>query len=275
MTLELGLFGCGTIGTAIAEAIADDSLDATIGSIYDRHDDRITTLIETVGGDDEIRVVREPVALADGVDLVVEAAGQQAVASVAVPTLERGCDLLVLSVGALADRSLYEAVLGATQRGGGTLYVPSGAIAGLDSIKAAAAADELEAVSLTTTKPPESFEGAPHVVDNEIDLAAIDEPRVIFEGPATGAAASFPANINVAIALSLAGIGPDRTTVRIVADPAVDTNCHHIEAVGGVGQLETTVRNVPSPTNPKTSYLAPLSAIEKLRGLTARVNVGT
>jgi len=98
---------------------------------------------------------------------------------------------------------------------------------------------------------------------------------VIFEGAATEAAQAFPSNVNVAISLSLAGIGPDQTDVTIVADPAEENNVHQIEAVGSAGRIETTVQNVPSPTNPKTSYLAALSAIEKLRGITAATSTGT
>jgi aspartate dehydrogenase len=135
--------------------------------------------------------------------------------------------------------------------------------------------EELESVSLTTTKPPAGLEGAPYVVGNDIDLSEITGPTEIFAGAAKEAAAAFPSNINVAIALSFAGIGPDETSVRIVADPQEENNIHRIVAEGGMGRIETEVRNVPSPTNPKTSYLAAISAIEKLRGLEAAIDIGT
>ncbi|KDE60036.1 aspartate dehydrogenase [Halostagnicola sp. A56] len=274
MTRSIAIFGCGTIATEIARAIADGTIPATLDVIYDRHPEQIAATqdqfddrsqpVEASGPDDLLEA-----------DLIVEAAGQTAVEEIATDALEADRDCLLLSIGALADETLREEIVDAARTSKGRLYAPSGAIAGLDSIKAAALTGELESVSLTTTKPPAGLEGAPYVVDNDIDLSAIGEPTVIFEGPATDAAAAFPSNINVAVALSLAGIGPDETAVKIIADPDEENNVHRISADGGSGDIETTVRNVPSPTNPKTSYLAAVSAIEKLRSLEASIDIGT
>ena len=274
MPQAIGLLGFGTIGREIARAVADGTVDADLVGVCDNHPaDAADVLADLFGADGPTADSSLDVLLGEA-DLVVEAAGAGAVRDHAVEVLDAGCDLVVLSVGALADASLREDVLGAARRNDAVVHVPSGAIAGIDAIKAAAITGELESVSLTTTKPPAGLAGAPYVEEHDVDLD-VEEPTTVFEGSAAEAAPAFPSNINVAMALSLAGIGPEETTVQIVADPDEENNVHHIEAAGGMGQIETTVRNVPSPTNPKTSYLAAVSAIEKLRGLGATVRVGT
>lgn len=274
MTRSIAIFGCGTISTEIARAIADGTLTSELDVIYDRHPENIATIQDQFGDRSQPVGAADPDDLLEA-DLIVEAAGQTAVEEIATDALSANCDCLLLSVGALADEQLRTDVFDAARASEGRLYAPSGAIAGLDGIKAAALTGDLESVSLTTTKPPAGLEGAPYVLNNDIDLTAIDEPTVIFEGPATEAASAFPSNINVAVALSLAGIGPTETAVRIIADPDEENNVHQITATGGAGDIETTVRNVPSPTNPKTSYLAAISAIEKLRSLEISIDIGT
>ncbi len=274
MTLRIGLLGCGTIGTEIATAVDDGTIpDAELTAVYNRTRTAAASLVDSL--DSTPSIVDSASELSAESSLVVEAASQSAVQDVAVDVLESGTSLMLLSVGALADPELRRDVVGAADRESSRLYVPSGAIAGLDAIKAAALTEELSTVSLTTHKPPAGLAGAPHIERHDIDLSALEEPTVVFEGSAKDAATAFPSNINVAIALSLAGTGPTETTVRIVADPAEENNVHRIEARGSAGRIETEVRNVPSPTNPKTSYLAALSAIETLRGITSTVSVGT
>lgn len=274
MTLSVSLVGCGTIGREIARAFADGTVAADLTAVYDRNQERRQVVVDEFDDDHPVPVDAVPDLFEHG-DLVVEAAGQSAVGEVAVPALDAGCDVFLLSVGALADADLRERVLQTAEHGDQRVHVPSGAIAGLDAVKAAALTGDLDAVSITTTKNPDALEGAPYLVESDVDVHGLDAATTVFEGPATEAALAFPSNINVAMALSLAGIGPDETTVLIVADPDEENNVHHIEATGDMGSIETTVRNVPSPTNPKTSYLAAISAIEKLRGLGATVGVGT
>ena len=144
-----------------------------------------------------------------------------------------------------------------------TIYLPSGAIAGLDGIKSVK--DELDSVYLTTTKHPRSLKGAKFFENSSLDIDSIESSTVIFEGMARDAVSLFPANVNVAALLSLSGIGSEKTMVRIVADPDTDKNTHHIEALGKFGKMEFTIENFPDPSNPKTSRLAILSAIETLR----------
>ncbi|WP_135536029.1 aspartate dehydrogenase [Halostella pelagica] len=275
MTFTVGLIGCGTIGQEIARAFANGTIDADLARIYDRNPEKRQAVVDSFEKRDQPTAVDEITVLSRDVNLVVEAAGQSAVADVTVPSLEAGCDVLLLSAGALADADLRRQILRAADEQDRIVHVPSGAIAGLDAVKAASLTGDLEAVSLTTTKNPAGLEGAPYLLENDIDVQDFETATTVFEGPATEAASAFPSNINVAMALSLAGIGPDETTVQIVADPAEENNVHQIEATGEMGSIETTVRNVPSPTNPKTSYLAAISAIEKLRGLSATLRVGT
>ena len=154
------------------------------------------------------------------------------------------------------------------------IYVPSGAIAGLDTVKGAAEAG-ISRVTLTTRKPPRGFKGVPYVVQQGIDLTAITESTLIYSGSAMDAVSFFPASINVAAALSLAGFGPTRTCVRIYADPDCIRNSHEVEVVGDFGRLVTHTELLTEPNNPKTSVLAALSAIALIRRITASIVVGT
>jgi aspartate dehydrogenase len=152
--------------------------------------------------------------------------------------------------------------------------VPSGAIGGLDILKGARIGG-LEECRLTTTKPPRALKGAPGIMELGIDLDAIDSPTVVFEGPANQAVRLFPKNVNVAAAVSLAGIGSERTTIRVVADPAAERNAHEFVARGAFGEASVRLVNLPSPANPKTSYLVILSLIAALRSLGETLQLGT
>lgn len=168
-----------------------------------------------------------------------------------------------MSVGALLDESIYDILHDACSHFRKTIYLPSGAIAGLDGLKSVK--DELESVSITTTKHPNSLKGATFFETFDIDLDSIAKPTTIYEGTAKEAVSLFPANINVAALLSLSGIGSDKTAVKIVADPSTDKNIHHIEARGKFGRMTFNIENLPDANNPKTSRLAILSAIQTLK----------
>lgn len=206
-------------------------------------------------------------------DIVIEAAGQAAARAYTVPLLEHGVDVMLMSVGALAEPAFLEQVAGAAARHGRRVYLPSGAIGGLDVLRAARI-DTLSEVTLVTSKAPRALAGAPFFATHPIDLDAIRERTVIFDGPAREAVRLFPANVNVATALSLAGIGADRTRMQVVADPALDRNVHEVFARGSFGELRLRVENVPSPANPKTSFLACLSGLATLRRLTDPIQLG-
>ena len=177
-----------------------------------------------------------------------------------------------MSVGALLDESIFEVLYDACKEFKKTIHLPSGAIAGLDGIKSVK--DELESVTLTTTKHPRSLKGAKFFENHDVDLDIISKPTEIFSGTARQAAVQFPANINVAALLSLAGLGGNLTQVKIIADPDTDKNTHQINAKGKFGEMSFTITNLPNPDNPKTSRLAILSAIEKLRDICSENRLG-
>lgn len=270
---KIGLLGCGAIGTQIALAIESGKISAVLTHVYDFDKAKSETLVLRLKKKPEI--VDNPHLLSSNpVDIVVEAASQDAVRNHALSVIQNRKDLMIMSVGALLDESVLEILLDACKEFGKKIYMPSGAIAGLDSLKAVK--DELESVTLTTTKNPKSLVGAKFFEVNKISLDSIAERTVLFEGTAKDAVRLFPANINVAALLSLAGIGSTKTTVKIVADPATDKNTHRIEATGKFGKISITVENVPDQTNPKTSRLAILSAIECLRAACSDgIRIGT
>lgn len=208
------------------------------------------------------------------VDLVIESASQNAVRLIVPQALEAGRDVMVLSVGALADEELRERIFRLAKQNNSKLYFPSGAVVGIDGINSASAA-EISSVTLTTRKPPSGLAGAPYVVCKGIELEKIVKETVLFEGPASEAVKAFPANVNVAATISLAGIGFKRTKVIIIADPALSINVHEITVEGKFGNFFTRVENLPSPENPKTSYLAALSAISTLKKILNQVKIGT
>ncbi|ABM80534.1 Archaeal DUF108 domain protein [Hyperthermus butylicus DSM 5456] len=197
-------------------------------------------------------------------DVVVEAASQQAVREYGLRVLESGADLIVLSVGALMDRDLLAKLVEAARRKRRHIYTPSGAIAGLDAVYALSL-NGIRSVRLVTRKPPRALKDAPYVREKGINLDETREPTTIYVGPASEAVKYFPANVNVAAALSLAA--KKEATVEIVADPTVERNIHEIHVDSEASKLTIRVENTPSPMNPRTSYLAALSAIALLKRL--------
>jgi len=188
--------------------------------------------------------------------LCVECAGHTAVDEAVIPLLQRGVDAILVSVGALASASLREKVNRAMTLGDSTLTLVSGAVGGIDALRAARMGG-LDSVRYTGRKPPHAWRGSPAEV--QFDLLTIDKPTVIFEGTAGESARLFPKNANVTAAIALAGIGFERTSVTMMADPGVEQNVHEIEAVGAFGRLSIRLENNPLPDNPRTSWLAAMS----------------
>ena len=267
--LKVGVVGCGTIGSEICRAIDEGQVLARLVGISDIDRTKAEGLARGLQTSVPVMHLTD---LIQASDLVLEAASKAAAPAIIRGALERSRDVLIMSVGGLLEYA--EEMLQLARRQGKQLYVPSGAIGGLDAIKGAMVG-KVSRVTLTTRKPPRGLEGAPYVVEKGIDLKALKEPTIIFSGSAREAVPAFPANVNVAAALSLAGIGADETVVRILADPTCDKNIHEIEAEGEFGRLSVRMENVPSPHNPKTSYMAALSAIALLRRITASLVVGT
>ena len=273
MLKKIGLLGCGAIGTQIAQAIDSGKIPAALTHVYDFDKNKAESLI--------VKLAKKPIIVenphllsSNNVDIIVEAASQDAVKNHALSVLQNRKDLMIMSVGALLDESVFEILYDACIEFKKKIYLPSGAIAGLDAIKSVK--DELESLTLTTTKNPKALAGAKFFEVHKMDITTIKQKTTIFEGAAKEAVALFPANINVAALLSLAGLGSTKTQVKIVADPSTDKNTHQIEAKGKFGKISIQVENIPDPTNPKTSRLAILSAIECLRAVCSDdIKIGT
>jgi aspartate dehydrogenase len=207
-------------------------------------------------------------------EAVVEAASHDAVREHLVPLLEAGIGVVVLSAGALADEALRRAAESASTRSGALFYVPSGGIGGLDALKTACLGG-VDEVSIEVAKPPAAWRGIAYVEALRIDLERLGERRTLFEGPARDGVPHFPQNVNIAAVLSLAGVGMDRTQLKVVADPALKLNTHTIRVSGRTGRFTLVLENVPSPDNPKTSWLACYSAIAALRCVGTNIRYGT
>jgi aspartate dehydrogenase len=270
---RIGLLGCGAIGTQIAIAIDTGIIHAQLTHIFDSDKKNAENLITKLK---QKPIIVENVHLlsSNPVDLIVEAASQQAVSDNALSILQNRRDLMIMSAGALLDESVFEIISDACKEFKKTVYLPSGAISGLDAIKSVK--NELDYVTITTTKHPKSLEGAKFFETSTLDLDNISTSTTIFEGTASEAVRLFPKNVNVSALLSLAGLGSHETIVKVVADPNIDKNVHQIESKGKFGKISTTVENVPDPSNPKTSRLATLSAIETLRSICSDgIKIGT
>jgi aspartate dehydrogenase len=208
--------------------------------------------------------------LAEVADIVVECAPSKLVRAIVAPVVKRGKTAIVLSVGALLDN---EDLIDLAKENGGQIVVPTGALIGLDAVTAAAEGT-IHSVRLVTRKPLKGLAGAPHLVENNIKIEGLTEPLRIFEGSAREAAKGFPANLNVGVALSLAGIGADRTQVEIWADPLVTRNTHRIEVDSDSARFSMSIENIPSE-NPKTGRITALSVIACLRKQRASLRIGT
>jgi aspartate dehydrogenase len=206
--------------------------------------------------------------------VVVEAASHEAVREHLVPLLDAGVSVVVLSAGALADDALRAGAEGAAAKSGALFYVPSGGIGGLDALKTACLAG-VDEVSIQVAKPPQAWKGIAFVERSGIDLDGLQAPKTLYEGPAREGVPHFPQNVNIAAVLSLAGIGMDRTRLKVVADPALTLNTHTIRVAGAAGRMTLVLENVPAPENPKTSWLACYSVLAALRALQSKVRYGT
>jgi aspartate dehydrogenase len=203
-------------------------------------------------------------------DIIIECAPKSVFAEIGNSAISRGKTFMPLSVGALLDNP---ELLRSAEENGALIFVPTGALLGLDAVKAVAEGD-VTSISLVTRKPPNGLRGAPYLVDNQISVDNLQEAKQVFSGSARDAAKAFPANVNVAAALALAGIGPERTTVEVWADPAVNRNMHTISVDADASSFTMSIQNVPSET-PATGKITALSVIAALRRFTATLVVGT
>jgi len=254
--MKLGIIGCGAIGTDVAKA-ADKMKEIQKIYLFDINkpaSDKLSRALKKA----QIKTVED---FLDDVDVVFEAASQQAVVEYGLKVLDAGKDLVVMSLGSLFDDNFRKKLENTARKNGCKIYLPAGAVCGIDGVLAASM-EEINSVTLVTTKPPASLD------------VKVDGRTIIFKGNAREAVKKFPKNINVAACLSLAGLGFDKTKVEIVADPVETRINHKILAHGKFGRLRAEVENMPNPNNPKSSYMASLSAIAILRRIIDPIQVG-
>jgi aspartate dehydrogenase len=264
---RVAIAGLGPIGTRLAKALDDGIEGLTLAAVSSANIEKHRSWLDKL----RKRPATLPIeALTDAADIVVECAPSRLVRSIVAPVVSRGKTAVVLSVGALLDN---EDLIALAKEKGGQIVVPTGALIGLDAMTAAAVGT-IHSVQMVTRKPLKGLEGAPYLVEHKIDIADVKSPLKIFDGTAREAAKGFPANLNVAVALSLAGIGADRTKVEIWADPTVTRNTHRIEVDSDSARFSMTIENIPSE-NPKTGLITALSVIACLRKLSAPLRVGT
>ncbi|MCC7272041.1 MAG: aspartate dehydrogenase [Alphaproteobacteria bacterium] len=265
--LRVAIAGLGAIGLEIARRLDAGVPGLWLSAVSARDRDGAAARIAGFAEPPPVLPVEE---LPDVADIVVECAPKTAFAQILEPAIEAGRIVMPLSVGALLDRmDLVERA----RETGARIIVPTGALLGLDAVRAAAEGT-IESARIVTRKPPKGLAGAPYLEQHGIDMATITVPTKVFDGSARDGARGFPANVNVAAALSLAGIGPDRTRLEIWADPTVTRNTHTIVVEADSARLTMTIENVPSE-NPRTGRITPLSVVAALRGLVAPLKIGT
>ena len=265
--MKLGVVGLGVIGKAVVKAADEGRVPVEIPVAATRSPDKVKDFLASL---ENPPCMTDLAGVAQAADVVMEASGGNTVEAICHESFTRGKDVIINSVGALLDR---DDLIEEAKRSGSRIFVPSGAIIGLDGLKGASAGS-MESVTMTTRKPPESLRGAPYIEARGIDLDSMDEPTVIFEGTPLEACKAFPANVNVCAAVSFAGIGPRRTKMRVVCDPTVNRNIHEVEAVGEFGRSFIRIENVPSE-NHRTGILTYLSTFSFLRDRTSTLIVGT
>lgn len=266
--LRVGLAGLGAVGLAVARQLDAGIHGLTLAAVSVRDLEKARRNLPSMANG--LRTCA-PEELAEHCDVIVEGLPPAAFRSVAAAAIEGARIFMPLSVGQLLEN--WDLVDRARETGA-RILVPTGALIGLDAVRAAAEGD-IRSVTMITRKPPGGLEGAPYLKQHGISLAGLKEPLKVFDGSAREGARGFPANVNVAAALSLAGIGPDRTRLEIWADPAVDRNMHRIEVDADTARFGMWIENVPSVENPRTGKITALSAVAALRGLVSELKVGT
>jgi aspartate dehydrogenase len=265
--LRVAVVGLGPIGTRVVDALDQGIEGLVLSAVSVQHPEKHQSRLARLKKPPAILPIGE---LCDVADIVVECAPAGLLRSIVAPFAASGKIAIVLSAGALLD---HEDLIELAKRHGGQIVVPTGALIGLDAVTAAAVG-KIHSVRMVTRKPVRGLAGAPYIVEHNIDIESITEPLKIFDGTAREAAKGFPANLNVAVALSLAGVGPDQTRLEIWADPALTRNTHRIEVESDSARFSMSIENIPSE-NPKTGLITALSVIAYLRKQRACLRVGT
>lgn len=267
--LKVAIAGLGAIGLAVARRLdAGDVPGLTLAAVAARDHDRARRLIAGLRSAPELLGLA---GLAEAADVVVECLPSKHFAEVARAAVARGRIFMPLSVGALLD---HMQLVELARQTGARIVVPTGALLGLDAVRAAAEG-KIASATIVTRKPPAGLAGAPLLVERGLSVEGLKEPLKVFAGSAREAIAGFPANVNVAVALSLAGIGPDKTRIEVWADPTVTRNTHTVTVKSDSADLTMTIANIPSAENPRTGRITALSVLAALRRLTAPLVVGS
>jgi aspartate dehydrogenase len=266
---EIAIIGCGVIGSELAQNIDNKAIpNCLLSAIFDIDKNKLKTLFD--------KLTNKPAIFSDfkdfvestqfnAIDLVIEAASITAVLTFGNEILKKGKDLMIMSVGAFSNYKFYEEIMQYIGTKSNNVFLPSGAIGGTDIIRSIK--NHIDSITLITTKNNKSFKGAPFFTNNQINIDEISNKQIIFDGNAEDAIKQFPSNVNVSALISLAGIGFKQTNVKIVVDPDISNNIHEIFVKWKFGEFTIKISNKPSLENPKTSYLAILSAIECLRSI--------
>ena len=259
--IKIGVAGCGALGSIVCKALQTGIEGYEFIGVSD--------ITEPDFGVPNMSFAE----LADACDMVVECLPPAIVPELAKHVLSRNKTLMMVSACALILSPEINDMAAASS---GRIMVPSGALSGLDAVAAlncAGIASGIEQAIIATTKHPRGLKGAPYIVSENIDLDALTEKTLIFSGNAFDAAKAFPANVNVAATLSLAGIGPEKTRVEVWADPEAQGNKHEVTVTGGSSTIKTSVENLPDPSNPKSSMLAGHSIVAALKKRTKVITV--
>jgi aspartate dehydrogenase len=265
--LRVAIAGLGSIGSKIATALDRGIEGLTLSAVALRDPAKHHAFLSGLRSPPQIMPIDQ---LGEVADIVVECAPSSQLRAIVEPALTRGRAAVVVSVGGLLE---HFDLVDLARANGGRILVPTGALIGLDAVNAAALGT-IHSVKMVTRKPIDGLKGAPFIVQNNIDIDKLREPLKLFEGSAREAAKGFPANVNVAVALSLAGIGPDRTQIQVWADPTVTRNVHRIEVEADSARFSMGIENIPSE-NPKTGIITALSVIAQLKKQRATLCVGT
>jgi aspartate dehydrogenase len=269
--LKIGLVGCGAIGSSLAKCIVLDFSDrARLVGVNDLDIKKAYAVAKICKKSGPLILNLED--LIKRSDLIIEATQTAAAFGIAKKVIEASCDIMVMSVGGILKH--YRELAALAQKKGARLFIPSGAISGIDGLKAASCG-KIKKVTLITTKPKKAFSGVAYVAKKNIRLDDSKGDVVLFEGNASAAIKAFPQNVNVSATLSLGGIGPEKTRVRVIASDKISRNIHQIEIESDSGKIICRTENVIHPDNPKTSYLAALSAVATLRQILDPVKIGT
>ena len=267
--MKVGIVGIGSIGSTVALELDKGTIPGIeLVALAARNKDKLETFS---------RELNRPVAIGDlnswiaKCDLIIEASGAATVDQIVRSSLAKEKDVMILSVGALIEnKSLIQLAQEANKR----IHIPSGAIAGLDGIKAAAFGD-IKDVTIVNRKPPSALKGSPGAKSSQIDLDSLREPYTLFSGTVAEGYRLFPANVNVAVAVSLAGVGVDKTKMEVIVDPNIDVNVHEVTLDSSIGRMSLFIEGKASDKNPRTSASTAFSVLSYLSQMVSHIKIGT